>query len=478
MKKLSLSPLYIFLSLHMFFWTIVPYICRRALPMDSIEAIVWGSFWELGTNKHPPFSAFIAYPFYKMTMESEWSVYLLSQLCILVGFIYIYKLAKCFFSKEKAMFATMMLEGTIYYTITSPEYNVNVVSLALWPMNVYYFYKSITDDKYKDWSIFGVISALNVLNKYTSGMLFVPMLAYMLCTAEGRKILKKKGLYIAVCIASLLCLPHVMWLWKYDFYTLDYFMGRSVGKSYQILEEYPYLSHMLYPLKFSANLMLAGLGTILLYAFAFGKAKKEPFKIKNKSFVLFMGVGPAAFCVLISMVGGVYLKSMWGTPCLYMLTIVLFALFPRLLLKPMRIIKSIYIVMFIMLSVAAGIYLGSASEKVYLDSKMFAEYVQNVWKDKYPERPWAYVGGDIWLAANAALYSDERPLVVAVSPENNPWLSREDIIEKGAAILTFHPSDCALFDKDTYVYKKFPLKVENYFGKTKEKEVYYCLMKE
>ncbi len=483
MKKMTLFPFGLFLGVHAFVWTLLPYLCRRTLPMDSMEAIVWGGFWEFGTNKHPPLSGFLIYPFYNLLAESSFSVYLLSQLCIVIGLIYIYKLASCFMSQQKAMLAAMMMEGVVYYTVTSAEYNVNIVSLALWPMNVYYFYQGLKYNKLKDWSLFGVLSALNILNKYVSGILFVPMLAYVLFTPKGREVFKRFGAYLAVVIAVLLCLPHILWLCQYDFYTLSYFMGRTGGDVSKIFIDYPFLKHIAYPVKFAGGLLLSGAGAIILYLFAFGRVKKEPVSVaskyfEDKSFVLIMGLGPAVTCMLISVVSGVYLKSMWGSPCLYMLTIMMFVSFPRLLIKPAKVIRNVYVVTGIMAVIAAGIYLGTASNKVWCDGKAFASEVQDLWRKVYPDRPFAYVGGDIWLSSMVSLYAEERPTAVAVSPENNPWLSKEDITEKGAVVLAFYPEECEAFSASAYIYQKFSLKSINYFGKTKERDVWICLLKE
>ncbi len=482
MKKLSVSPLYIFLCVHVFVWTLLPYFCRRTIPMDSLEAIVWGGFWEFGTNKHPPLSGFLIYPFYELLAESPLAVYLLSQICIVLGFIYIYKLAKCFISRQKAMLATMMMEGVVYYTITSAEYNVNIVSLALWPMNVYYFYQSLTQNKIKDWGLFGIVSALNILNKYVSGILFVPMLLYVLFTKKGRKVFGSFGAYFAVFLAVLLCLPHLCWLWQYDFYTFSYFVGRTGGETSELFVRYPFLKHIFYPIKFAGGLLLAGSGAIFLYVLAFYNAKKEPASVSNryvkdKDFVFIMGLGPAVFCMLISLISGVYLKSMWGTPCLYMLTVILFTSFPRLVVKPARAIVNVYVIMGIMAIIAAGIYLGTSSHKVWLDGKGFAADMQDVWHKQFNERPFAYVGGDIWLASLVSLYAEDRPVAVAVSPENNPWLFTEDIFAKGALVLIFYPDECKNFSDSAEEPQKFSLKSTNYFGKTKERDIWICFLK-
>ena len=58
--------LFIFLSTHLFVWTLIPSIFNDNLPLDTIEALAWGSNLEWGFDKHPPMSAFFLDFFYQI----------------------------------------------------------------------------------------------------------------------------------------------------------------------------------------------------------------------------------------------------------------------------------------------------------------------------------------------------------------------------------------------------------------------------
>ena len=47
-----------FLLTHLIIWTLIPSISNINLPLDTIEALAWGSNLEWGSNKHPPAGAF------------------------------------------------------------------------------------------------------------------------------------------------------------------------------------------------------------------------------------------------------------------------------------------------------------------------------------------------------------------------------------------------------------------------------------
>ena len=67
-NKKNISNIFtIFLLLHLIIWTLIPSISNINLPLDTIEALAWGSNLDWGFNKHPPASAFfveIIYDFF------------------------------------------------------------------------------------------------------------------------------------------------------------------------------------------------------------------------------------------------------------------------------------------------------------------------------------------------------------------------------------------------------------------------------
>ena len=90
------KKLFIFLSTHLIIWTLVPSITNNNLPLDTIEALAWGSNLEWGFNKHPPMSAFAVELFYQIFKNQDWSYYLLSQIFVITSFYIVYKFAEEF----------------------------------------------------------------------------------------------------------------------------------------------------------------------------------------------------------------------------------------------------------------------------------------------------------------------------------------------------------------------------------------------
>ena len=106
------SFFYIFITTHLIVWTFIPTLTNNNLPLDTIEALAWGSNLDWGFNKHPPMSAFLVEIFYQIFGAQDWAYYLLSQICIVISFFVVFKLAEDFFEKKIFCFlSVLLLEG-------------------------------------------------------------------------------------------------------------------------------------------------------------------------------------------------------------------------------------------------------------------------------------------------------------------------------------------------------------------------------
>ena len=417
----------VFLTLHLIIWSVLPMILRHNLPMDTSEALVWGFIGEWGTNKHPPLSGFFADLIYELTSQPS-SLYLLSQLFIVAGFIYIYKIARLFLPENKSLIATFILEGVAYYNMVTPEYNVNIIALMLWPAATYHFYKAINKNTLFEWLIFGFYCGLNILTKYVSGILLISFACYLLFTAKGRDSFKSWKLYLGGLTALLVVLPHLVWLHNHNYFVLDYFLGRSQGG-----KALPYyLAHLLYPLKFIASQLLTSAFALVTLIIAYSLSPKENTKVAvaDKQFIFIVGILPVLIMALISLVLGIKLKSMWGSPVMYLLGVCFFVYFPfniKSSYKPL--LKASYTAMFLFAIAFVMQVMFTTSAKFKLNANNFTTYVKG--------EAYEYVGGSVWLASTVGVYAKNHPKVLfLMSPKDNPWVDMADVEQKGILVVT------------------------------------------
>ena len=126
-NKINIDNLfYIFITSHLIIWTLIPTLTNHNLPLDTIEALAWGSNLDWGFNKHPPVSAFFAEVFYQIFGPQDWVYYLLSQIFVVISFFVVWKFSEEFFNnKILSLLSVLLLEGIYFYNFTTPEFNVN-----------------------------------------------------------------------------------------------------------------------------------------------------------------------------------------------------------------------------------------------------------------------------------------------------------------------------------------------------------------
>ena len=233
----------IFLFIHLIIWTLIPTISNNNLPLDTIEALAWGSNLGWGFNKHPPLSAVAVEIFYQIFGSKDWAYYLLSQLFVVFAFFIIFTFSKDFFRKPiHSLISVLLLEGFYFYNFTTPEFNVNVCQLPFWTLSVLYCWKGFKNNKINDWLLFGLFAALGVLSKYLFIYLLIAMDVFFIYMIINKKINFK-------CLVSLIpffliLLPHLIWLTENDYATITYGLHRTGAG------EQNFLDHLFLPIIF------------------------------------------------------------------------------------------------------------------------------------------------------------------------------------------------------------------------------------
>ena len=243
-KKNIERTLYLFLFSHLFLWTIIPSFSNENLPLDTIEALAWGSNLDWGFNKHPPFSAFAVEFFYLIFGNSDWSYYLLSQIFVVTSLFFVWKFSnEIFEDKTYSLISVLILSGIYFFNFTTPEFNVNVSQLPFWALCVYFFYKAINFNKKIDWIFFGIFSALGFLSKYLFIYLLAAFLIYFILNFKKLKKIIPNYL-LSLTISLILLFPHFFWLFQNNFITISYGFKRTG------LIEFNILNHFTNPLIF------------------------------------------------------------------------------------------------------------------------------------------------------------------------------------------------------------------------------------
>ena len=400
---------FIFALSHLIVWTLVPSITNNNLPLDTIEALAWGSNLDWGFNKHPPMSAFFPEVFYKIFGAQDWAYYLLSQIFVLIAFYYVFKFAnEILGSISLALISILLLTSIYFYNFTTPEFNVNVCQLPFWSMVVYYSWRIYDSKEIKlsDCLLVGIFAAIGFLSKYLFIYLLISvdlLFIYLIFFKKNKKFDFKY--LITLEIFLVLLVPHFIWLYNNDFITIFYGLQRSG------LEENDIFNHIKHPLVF----FLKQIGILIPFfflIFLLTKKLKFKFNLKDKKFLflVFVNLVPLVFMILTSAFLGSKIRTMWMTPFyLFFGVFLVYLLRYQISLKKINSFLIGFLFLFFLSPIIYSfVSISQTDKRTDYPGKEIAAKVQITWDQEF-DKDIEFVTGNEWNAGNLSYHLKSRP---------------------------------------------------------------------
>jgi 4-amino-4-deoxy-L-arabinose transferase-like glycosyltransferase len=404
-KKIDVNKiLTIFLFAHIIIWTLVPSISNNNLPLDTIEALAWGSNLEWGFTKHPPLSAFSVKIFYEIFGSQDWAFYLLSQLFVASAFFIIFKFSEDFFkNKFHCLISIFLLEGIYFYNFTTPEFNVNVCLLPFWSLTVYCCWKGIKKNDIFTWLLFGFFAALGVLSKYLFIYLLLAIDLFFIYLILNKKFNFKS--LLSLISFFLVLIPHIFWLIDNNFITLSYALHRTGAAETQLLD------HFFNPSIF----LLKQIGILLPLFFMLAVTLKNfkpkiNFKEKKFLFLFIINIIPVFLILLTSLISGSKIRTMWMTPFYLFYGVLLVYIFQnQIILKRLKIFIIVFSTLFL-LSPITYLYVSTSQKDKRTDylGKEIANEIQLKWNNNFSNTIYSVIG-DEWHAGNLSYHLTSNP---------------------------------------------------------------------
>ena len=401
---------YIFVTAHLIFWTLIPSITNHNLPLDTIEALAWGSNLDWGFYKHPPMSAFFPEIFFQIFGSQDWVYYLLSQIFVIISFYYVFKFSnEIFNNKLLGLISVLLIEAIYFYNFTTPEFNVNVCQLPFWSLTVYYSWKIYNgkEIKFLDCFLVGLFAAFGFLSKY----LFIYLLAsvdllfiYLIFFKKERKFDFKYLITLEVFLVVLV--PHLIWLNNNEFITITYGLARTG------LEQSSFIDHIKFPLIFLLK-QIGILVPFLILSWLLVKKIKLNLNFKDKKllFLLAINILPIVLMFLTSLITGSKIRTMWMTPFyLFFGSLFVYLLQAQINLKRLKPFM-IGFVFFFFLSPGLYAYVSISNDDKRTDymGKEIAVKTQYAWDQQFDTKI-NVVLGDEWNAGNLSYHLKSRPV--------------------------------------------------------------------
>ena len=396
----------IFLISHLFIWTLVPSITNQNLPLDTIEALAWGSNLDWGFNKHPPMSAVLVEIFYQIFGANDWAYYLLSQLCVVFSFFIIWKLSKDFFDDNiLSLLSVLLLEGIYFFNYTTPEFNVYVTELPFWSLSIFFCWKALRTNFVRHWILFGSFAAFGVLSHY---LFFYLLLSLSLLFLNY--LIKKETnfkLFISLIPFIIILLPHFLWLIENDFVTVFYGLHRTGGNEKIILD------HISHPLIFIGKQAGILIPFFLMISFLVKKLKVNFYLKDDKMFFLIViSFLPIALVFLTSLIMGAKIRTMWMTPFyLFFGITAIYILKSQINLDKLKKFNITFLILFFLSpSIYAFVSISQTDKRTDYPGREEAQKAKNFYSNqKQVLGDLSFVKGNEWDAGNISYHLEVRP---------------------------------------------------------------------
>ena len=432
-----------FLGLHVVLWTLLPSLINANLPLDVIEGFAWGRQWDWGYPKHPPLTRWMGYLGAQLSGHGDWAQYLLSQLCVAAAFWAVWRLARSVLDSAPALLAVLLLEGVYFHNYTTPEFNPNVILLALWSFSVLCFWRAHATGSVIWWLLLGVVACLGFWSKYFMALLLVPMGLLLLFDPVFRRHLATPGPYLAAAVCVLGLAPHLVWMIETDFATLGYAVDRAAKG------DPSWRDHLVHPIRFLVDQLPVVLPAALMLC-AFGRPRPSPAGSAEEAWrrmLLVLTLGPFLLLFCLSLATGWRLRTMWAAPLFVLIGPVLVMWWrPRMTVAALRRFVAVFGFLFLLAPLAyiAVFSLGSAvtdeAKRTQFPGRALAERIDREWQARFGTASPVIIA-EHWYGGNAIYYAQaESPLrealfYVGSDDRLTPWVDDRSVREHGAVAI-------------------------------------------
>tara|TARA_Y100001935_G_scaffold29050_1_gene22420 strand:+ start:227 stop:1555 length:1329 start_codon:yes stop_codon:yes gene_type:complete len=397
-------------------WTAIPFITNNNLPLDTIEALAWGSNLDWGFDKHPPMSAVLVEIFFQIFGSKDWSYYLLSQICIIISFFVVFKLSEEFLKNTLlCLISVLLLEGIYFYNFTTPEFNVNVCLIPFWTLTVFYFWRGLQYNRITDWFLLGVFAGFGFLSKYLFIYLGLAIDFYLVY-----KILKKEinlKCLVSIIPFLLIIFPHLVWLNENNYITITYGLKRTGVTDQGVLD------HIILPIIFLAKQIII-LIPFFIMIFFLNQKSKITFNIKDEKLIFLLAINllPILLIFLTSLVLGAKIRTMWMTPFYIFLGLLsIYVIQSNINLAKLKNFMITFIMLFFLSPFIYGyISITENNKRTDYQGKKIANIVEMEWnKFSKNEFELSSVIGDEWVGGNLSYHIKSRPKRYDLSVNTN-----------------------------------------------------------
>jgi 4-amino-4-deoxy-L-arabinose transferase-like glycosyltransferase len=389
--------------------------------IDAAEAYAWGQQFLGGYGRHPPMTGWIAGVWYSVFPAADWASYALSRVMTCITLVALYFVARRVSGPRRAAFVILLMMLYPLFHTKGERFNNYQVLLALMPLLVLTFLNAFEKRTAAWGALLGLAAAACTMTIY-SGLIGVGAIGLAaLIHPDRMRFLRSPVPYFAAVVFLLALTPHVLWLIKWNFPTLQWAssLAEQPGSPLQTLD---YLGHHV---ALVAIPILAG--ALLLWPW---RKPLNAAAVRNPDAFLVLIVSAVLVLMppLAALALGSYLRLDWGNPLFFLVPLTLLVLIPRLVTRRAVARAAIVAMAFTLLLLAAAPIYPWVNYRLRPVGGSHAPYhelgteLTKLWRARFNSALPIVVGG-YEVAAYVVFYSPDHPKMYAdFDPALSPWI--------------------------------------------------------
>lgn len=433
LKKFSISAPQLFkwfFCIQFLVWTVIPCVSRFSLHHDVLEGITQGLQFEWGYSKHPFLSMWLLASIWKLSLESNWVIYVFSQAIIGVGLYYSWLLNQRLLPQWYALIATLLLSTVFFYTTEANILTPDSFQIPIWSAILYFYDLVVIEQKLKDWLWLGFWVGLGVIVKYQVVILMLGLFIYTLIRSERRFLIYQPGMVLALFVVIILVAPNGYWL----FHHWDLFIHYMDSE----VHNYDHLSLVNLIFKYLNN--ICGILSIpaLILVLAFPKRQKIDLDKSRSVDIYAYALGSFVVTLVILCFSRSPVFGRWLTPYFSAVGALLVYLWcPKLSARGLKRFLSLIGLLTIISAIWVSVPTLNKNPKcdAYYPNQNISDFLIRVWQAEVP-RPLRYLAGSRYLVASALPYMRPHPTpFFSLDFNTNPWIVEADLLKSGAVFV-------------------------------------------
>lgn len=421
-------------------------------PMDNIEQLVWSRSLEWGYYKHPPLPTWLLSVPLLWSGPSALTTAVLGAVCTLASLLIFTRLVQCIWGQRTGWLALLAGLCITFYNGRLNYYNHNITLMLCVSLSALCWWQILQTGRTRWWIGLGLSAGLGMLSKYQYALVLIPSLFLIWRGQIWRDPQQRRALGWALLTASLIFLPHLIWLLQQDVgdSPIRYALQTSLPSSpdtpspnQQRLRSGIWLMDLLFNRCLPALIFLVGIqrlsqrqGPEQAKALPAGSARP----VSGNTFLLAWGVLPVLCITVLGLSLGMDLQMQWGTAfAIWCIPPFMWALgLHRAQLPRSRSVWALCLfaviqsgLMYESYQTSAKGCCGKSSRWRMFDSQALADELDDSARSIVGGH-FSVISGPSTVAGAIALHLPEHPKVlINHNPKISPWVKEHELLESG-----------------------------------------------